>query len=59
MQFGFIKQKIDLLGETIRRRAVELMDGGSTAPFIARYREEVTGMLDDAQPRTLEELLRY
>ena len=39
--------------------AVELLDGGSTVPFIARYRKEVTGMLDDTQLRTLEERLRY
>jgi uncharacterized protein len=41
------------------RSAVELLDGGSTVPFIARYRKEVTGMLDDAQLRTLEERLGY
>ncbi|MQT11143.1 Tex family protein [Segnochrobactrum spirostomi] len=39
--------------------AVELLDGGSTVPFIARYRKEATGMLDDAQLRTLDERLRY
>ena len=39
--------------------AVELLDGGATVPFIARYRKEVTGGLDDAQLRTLEERLRY
>jgi uncharacterized protein len=39
--------------------AVELLDGGSTVPFIARYRKEVTGALDDTQLRTLEERLRY
>ena len=39
--------------------AVELLDGGSTVPFIARYRKEATGMLDDAQLRTLEERLAY
>jgi uncharacterized protein len=39
--------------------AVGLLDGGSTVPFIARYRKEVTGALDDAQLRTLEERLRY
>ena len=39
--------------------AVDLLDGGSTVPFIARYRKEVTGMLDDAQLRLLEERLRY
>jgi uncharacterized protein len=38
---------------------VELLDGGSTVPFIARYRKEATEMLDDAQLRTLEERLRY
>ncbi|WP_441251731.1 Tex family protein [Kitasatospora sp. McL0602] len=41
------------------RSAVELLDGGATVPFIARYRKEVTGELDDAQLRTLEERLRY
>ncbi|MFF5209014.1 Tex family protein [Streptosporangium sp. NPDC000396] len=39
--------------------AVELLDGGATVPFIARYRKEATEMLDDAQLRTLEERLRY
>ncbi|MER7132316.1 Tex family protein [Streptosporangium saharense] len=39
--------------------AVELLDGGATVPFIARYRKEVTGTLDDAQLRALEERLRY
>jgi uncharacterized protein len=39
--------------------AVELIDGGSTVPFIARYRKEVTGTVDDAQLRTLDERLRY
>ena len=39
--------------------AVELLDGGATVPFIARYRKEVTGALDDAQLRKLEERLRY
>jgi protein Tex len=39
--------------------AVELLDGGATVPFIARYRKEATGALDDAQLRKLEERLRY
>ncbi|WP_067515661.1 Tex family protein [Endozoicomonas ascidiicola] len=39
--------------------AVQLLDDGSTVPFIARYRKEVTGGLDDTQLRTLEERLRY
>ncbi|HEY8578768.1 MAG TPA: Tex family protein, partial [Beijerinckiaceae bacterium] len=39
--------------------AVELIDGGATVPFIARYRKEATGALDDTQLRTLDERLRY
>ncbi len=39
--------------------AVALLDEGATVPFIARYRKEVTGSLDDTQLRTLEERLRY
>ncbi|AXS84179.1 MULTISPECIES: Tex family protein [Marinobacter] len=38
---------------------VALLDEGSTVPFIARYRKEVTGSLDDSQLRNLEERLRY
>jgi uncharacterized protein len=41
------------------KAAVDLLDGGATVPFIARYRKEATEMLDDAQLRTLEERLRY
>jgi len=39
--------------------AVRLLDEGATVPFIARYRKEVTGGLDDAQLRHLEERLAY
>jgi uncharacterized protein len=39
--------------------AVELLDGGATVPFIARYRKEVTGGLDDIQLRELEARLAY
>ncbi|MBI1398242.1 MAG: S1 RNA-binding domain-containing protein [Betaproteobacteria bacterium] len=39
--------------------AVALLDEGATVPFIARYRKEVTGGLDDTQLRTLEERLGY
>ena len=39
--------------------AVALLDEGATVPFIARYRKEVTGSLDDTLLRTLEERLRY
>jgi len=39
--------------------AVKLLDDGATVPFIARYRKEVTGGLDDGQLRDLEERLGY
>ncbi len=39
--------------------AVGLLDGGATVPFVARYRKEATGALDDAQLRALEERLHY
>ncbi|GAB1393499.1 Tex family protein [Rhodocyclaceae bacterium] len=39
--------------------AVQLLDEGATVPFIARYRKEVTGNLDDTQLRNLEERLGY
>jgi len=47
----------------VREQQVEatvgLLDGGATVPFVARYRKEVTGALDDAQLRNLEERLNY
>ncbi|MFV0302909.1 MAG: Tex-like N-terminal domain-containing protein, partial [Paracoccus sp. (in: a-proteobacteria)] len=39
--------------------AADLLDGGATVPFVARYRKEVTGGLDDTQLRTLAERLAY
>ena len=39
--------------------AISLLDSGATVPFVARYRKEATGALDDAQLRTLEERLKY
>ena len=57
-----VDQRIaDELGVAVRQvsAAVDLLDGGSTVPFIARYRKEATGALDDAQLRTLDERLRY
>ena len=41
------------------KAAVELLDGGATVPFVARYRKEATGTLDDTQLRELDERLRY
>ncbi|MGV3695382.1 MAG: Tex family protein [Paracoccus marcusii] len=39
--------------------ASDLLDGGATVPFVARYRKEVTGGLDDTQLRTLADRLSY
>ncbi len=47
------------MGEGQVAAAVRLLDEGSTVPFIARYRKEVTGGLDDGQLRALEERLGY
>ncbi|MEJ2871133.1 Tex family protein [Actinomycetospora sp. OC33-EN08] len=47
------------VGEGQVRAAIELLDGGATVPFVARYRKEATGGLDDAQLRTLDERLGY
>lgn len=41
------------------KATVELLDGGATVPFVARYRKEATGGLDDTQLRTLDERLKY
>ncbi|MCI8573856.1 MAG: hypothetical protein HFF89_05425, partial [Oscillibacter sp.] len=38
---------------------VQLLDGGNTIPFIARYRKELHGAMDDTVLRNLEERLRY
>jgi uncharacterized protein len=47
------------VGEHQVKAAVELLDGGATVPFIARYRKEVTDGLDDVQLRELEARLSY
>src|ERR1700756_3266773 len=47
------------VGDAQVEAAVGLLDGGATVPFVARYRKEATGGLDDAQLRTLKERLSY
>ncbi|MCV7151970.1 Tex family protein [Mycolicibacterium pyrenivorans] len=47
------------VGEGQVAAAVRMLDDGATVPFIARYRKEATGSLDDGQLRTLEERLGY
>ncbi|MCX8517218.1 MAG: RNA-binding transcriptional accessory protein, partial [Rhodoferax sp.] len=53
-----IAQEIRVRPEQVHT-AVELLDGGATVPFIARYRKEATGGLDDIQLRELEARLGY
>ncbi|MCK1391591.1 Tex family protein [Bradyrhizobium sp. 1] len=53
-----IAQELGVRTEQVEA-TVTLLDGGATVPFIARYRKEATGALDDAQLRTLEERLGY
>ncbi|KJC60378.1 transcription accessory protein [Bradyrhizobium sp. LTSPM299] len=53
-----IAQELGVRDEQVEA-TVTLLDGGATVPFIARYRKELTGALDDAQLRTLEERLTY
>jgi len=56
--FGKIAQELGVRDQQVEA-TVALLDGGATVPFIARYRKEVTGGLDDAQLRNLEERLTY
>ncbi|WP_029013015.1 Tex family protein [Niveispirillum irakense] len=53
-----IAQELGVRSQQVEAAAA-LLDEGSTVPFIARYRKEVTGGLDDTQLRTLDERLRY
>lgn len=56
-----LQQIADIIGAKPAQvvAAVELLDAGATVPFVARYRKEVTGGLDDIQLRALEERLGY
>ncbi|MCI8623279.1 MAG: RNA-binding transcriptional accessory protein [Provencibacterium sp.] len=53
-----IAEELGLAGSRVQA-AVELIDAGNTIPFIARYRKEATGGLDDNELRDLEERLGY
>lgn len=53
-----IARELGVPAENIRA-AISLLDEGNTVPFIARYRKELTGGLDDTQLRALEERLGY
>ena len=55
---SLIASEINARSEQVKA-AIQLLDEGATVPFIARYRKEVTGGLDDTQLRTLAERLSY
>lgn len=55
---SLISSEINARAEQVKA-AIQLLDEGATVPFIARYRKEVTGGLDDTQLRTLAERLSY
>ncbi|MCP4406439.1 MAG: RNA-binding transcriptional accessory protein [Gammaproteobacteria bacterium] len=56
--YKIIATELSAQGQQVQA-AIALLDEGATVPFIARYRKEVTGGLDDTQLRRLEERLRY
>ena len=53
-----LAQELAITPEQVKA-TVALLDEGNTVPFIARYRKEITGGLDDTQLRQLEERLGY
>ena len=53
-----IAQELDQKPEYVEN-VVRLLDEGNTIPFIARYRKELHGAMDDTSLRTLEERLSY
>ncbi|MEG2999381.1 MAG: Tex-like N-terminal domain-containing protein, partial [Comamonas sp.] len=55
---GQIAQELNVKPQQVSA-AVDLLDGGATVPFVARYRKEATGGLDDTQLRNLDERLTY
>lgn len=60
-----VKQMVLVIAEELRiaqgqvERTISLLDEGSTVPFIARYRKEMTGMLDENQIRSIQERVQY
>ncbi len=56
--FAIIGSELNVKPKQVQA-AVELLDEGNTVPFIARYRKEVTGELQDEQLRTIEERIKY
>ena len=56
--YHLIAEELDLKAFQVAN-TIELLDAGNTVPFIARYRKEATGKLDEEQIRTIEERIRY
>jgi len=56
--YQIIAGELQLKGFQIAN-TVELLDAGNTVPFIARYRKEATGKLDEEQIRSIEERIKY
>lgn len=54
-----LKEELQIGRNQVRSRQVKLIDEGNTIPFIARYRKEATGSLNDEVLRQLDERLRY
>ena len=56
--YGLIAQELNLRAIQVAN-TVELLDDGNTVPFIARYRKERTGKMDEEQIRAVEERIKY
>lgn len=56
--FEIVSKKVNLTVEQIIK-TIELLDSGSTIPFVARYRKEITGSLDEVQIETIESEVKY
>ena len=56
--FSLVAKELGVKAKQVEA-AVDLLDQGNTVPFIARYRKEVTGELQDEQLRTIEERIQY
>lgn len=56
--FSIVAKELGVKAKQVEA-AVDLLDQGNTVPFIARYRKEVTGELQDEQLRTIEERIQY
>ena len=57
--FAIIAKELGVKPGQVRSQRLTLLDEGNTVPFIARYRKEVTGELQDEQLRTIEERIKY